>query len=317
MYLIYGPEKYLAQEFIDKLKKQDLSIDLANFYWSDESNVKDLIDLISQNSLFGFKRLICIYDCPYWEAKIAKSESHWANKLAHEIDINTEDTVVFINNSLSAKDKIPFNSFTNKMMQSNIEFFFANTLSGANLRKQIEVIANNHGAKIDNLAINSLISKLPNDLNLINHELIKLSHLSPTITVENIEKTVSDVYVEDVFGFSNSIDSNDFNLIWRKYKEKTNEGVEIYSLIAQISQLLVLAHQIYCFLTSNQTLNDIANKLKINQFRVKKVYGFLKNTGINKINAMIKSLALIDQEIKFGQTNEVYAFEQFLIKYFH
>ncbi|MCR8966581.1 DNA polymerase III subunit delta [Mycoplasma zalophidermidis] len=316
MYLIYGQEKYFVNEYIQQIIKANNNSELVNFYYADENKTVELTNLIGLNSLFQESRIIVVYDCPYFENKISKEEVILAEELAKIIEKNTQDTVVFVNTNIVKQEKIANNIFTKYLMKLNPKLLFANTLTGSDLTKKINQIVHDLGGQIDNISINALLRKVPNDLYLINLELIKLVNLNKIITVDMIEQTIGETFNEDVFGFSNSFESNNFNLIWIKYKEKINEGVDISLLIAQASQLFILANEIYCYSLAKKNLNDLADDFKLNFYRVKKVYSLLTILGIKRIQSMIKHLAKLDREIKSGQTDPEIGFERFLINYF-
>ncbi|BBG40958.1 DNA polymerase III delta subunit [Mycoplasmopsis californica] len=316
MFIIYGQEKYFINKYITNIIKANEYAQVHNFYWNEITDLNNIVETIASHSLFGEQRIICIYDCPYLETKISKNEQNSAQDLLNQILINDQDIIVFINNLVS-KDKIYTNFFTNSLNSLSPTLLFANTLNGFELNQEIQQIAMQSGAHIDNLAINALNRKLPNNLYLIQHEITKLAHLNSKITADLVENNVSNVYVEDTFGFSNSLETNSFDIIWRKYKEKINEAIEITSLISQLSQQLILADQIFLFMCAKYTIDDVANSLKLNPYRVKKVYSLLNILGIKKVQALILALAELDQEIKEGKTDEVLGFENILIRFFN
>ncbi|QBF34983.1 DNA polymerase III subunit delta [Mycoplasmopsis phocirhinis] len=317
MYLIYGSEKYFIDEYLASIIKSNPQHEIINFYFNDNNEINHLIDIISANNLFANKRIIVIHDCEYLEQKIKKETLNSVHNLIDALNSNTQDLIVFVNNNIEQKDKIADNEFSVFLSQKNITLLYAKSIQGSELNQQILRLVKQHGGKINNLAVEALLKKIPNDLYLINLELIKLINLNPNISVENINQNVSDIYIEDTFGFSNSFQRDNFNIIWRKYKEKINEGVQINILISQLSQLLILADQIYCYIQANKKLLDVANELKLNEYRVKKVYALLNTMGIKKIHKMIKELAKLDRDIKNGKVDDFIGFENFLLKNFN
>ncbi|MCT4469894.1 DNA polymerase III subunit delta [Mycoplasma sp. HS2188] len=317
MYLIYGSEKYFINQYLKSILDSNKGHEVVNYYFNEENNVNDLIDIVAANNLFGASRIIVIYDCVYLEEKIKNNALNAMSNLMAALHANTQDIIIFINNNIEQKTKIVNNEFTNFLNKKDITLLYANSIQENELNKQIVQMVKHLGGNINNLAIEALLKKVPNDLYLINLELIKLINLNPNISVENIENTVSNIYLEDAFGFANSFEKDNFNLIWRKYKEKLNEGTQIGYLIGQLSQLLILADQIYCFSKAKKSLIDVANELKLNQYRVKKVYGLLNTIGVKRVHKMIKELAQLDRDIKNGKIDEFVGFENFLVMNFN
>lgn len=95
------------------------------------------------------------------------------------------------------------------------------------------------------------------------------------------------------------------------------EGVEISVLIGQISQIFIIAHQIYAYKVCQLSIDQLSKDLRINSYRIKKISYFLSKVGINKIKKMILSLSKLDKDVKNGLVSEKIGFERFLITYFN
>lgn len=318
MNFIYGSEKFFIEQEINKIAKKFPDSAITTFNIENDENVDSLIQFISSGDLFNKKRIIVINDLFYFEKKLSSSDETNVNNLIKSIDNNSSDELIFVNTNISNKEQINKNLFTNfifnKLQQNN--FIEANSIDDNQLTKKVVSLVQQKGGTIDALATSALLKKIPNDLYLINLEIDKLINQNKHITENMINVSVSDIYVEDTFGFSNSFETNDFNLIWKKYKEKVIEGVDVTVLIAQTSQLFILANQIYAYKNVGKTLENLASDFKINQYRVKKVSYLLTRLGALKIRRMIKSLAKLDQDIKEGKTDPTIGFERFLIKFF-
>ncbi|RMX35459.1 DNA polymerase III subunit delta [Mycoplasmopsis fermentans] len=318
MNFIYGSEKFFIEQEINKIVKKFPNSAITTFNIENDENVDSLIQFISSGDLFNKKRIIVINDLFYFEKKLSSNDETNVNNLIKSIDNNSSDELIFVNTNISNKEQINKNFFTNfifnELQQNN--FIEANSIDDNQLTKKVVSLVQQKGGTIDALATSALLKKIPNDLYLINLEIDKLINQNKHITENMINVSVIDIYVEDAFGFSNSFETNDFNLIWKKYKEKLIEGVDVTVLIAQTSQLFILANQIYAYKNIGKTLENLASDFKINQYRVKKVSYLLTRLGTLKIRRMIKSLAKLDQDIKEGKTDPTIGFERFLIKFF-
>ncbi|WP_027120594.1 DNA polymerase III subunit delta [Mycoplasmopsis lipofaciens] len=319
MYFIYGSEKYFIKQKINEIINKNANKKLVTFYYDDNNEIMQLLDIVMANDLFSSERIIIIYDLPFFEKQISKDDKGNINILIKYLQNNTKDTIVFVNQDLINKNKIVKNELTNflfKEVANKVISVETKSISANDLVNEICVLAKKNGGSITQQAALLLSRKVPNDLYLINIEINKLLNQNKQINEKMVEESVSDIYTEDVFGFSNSFESNDLNTIWRKYKEKSIEGVDISILIAQTSQIFILANQIYGYKMINKSLFEISKELKIHEFRVKKVSYLLNKYGINKIKQIILSLALLDEEIKEGKINPKIGFERFLIKFF-
>ncbi|UUD34793.1 DNA polymerase III subunit delta [Mycoplasmopsis caviae] len=318
MNFIYGPEKFFVEQEIEKITIKTPNASITIFNIESNEDIEKLIQFLSNGDLFIQQRIIIVNDLFFFEKKPIANENILVNNLIKSIENNKNDEIIFVNKNISEKEKINKNMFTSFIFNqlSHNNFIAANNIEQNELTRKVANIVEQKGGSIDALAISALLKKIPNDLYLINLEIDKLINQNKHISESMINVAVSDVIVEDAFGFSNSFETNDFSLIWKKYKEKIIEGVDISILIGQTSQLFILANQIYAYKNVGKTLENLASDFKINQYRVKKVSYLLTRLGVLKIRKMIKSLARLDQDIKEGKTDPTIGFERFLIKFF-
>lgn len=100
-----------------------------------------------------------------------------------------------------------------------------------NLFLFVKFLINRYNIYISDGVIKLLISKVNNDLLMLNSELEKFLNLNSIIIFEIIESSIEMLFGEDIFVFSNVLEINDLGIIWVRYKEKMLEGVEINVLI--------------------------------------------------------------------------------------
>lgn len=100
-----------------------------------------------------------------------------------------------------------------------------------NLFLFVKFLVNRYNIYISDEVIKLLISKVNNDLLMLNSELKKFLNLNSIIIFEIIESSIEILFGEDIFVFSNVLEINDLGIIWVRYKEKMLEGVEISVLI--------------------------------------------------------------------------------------
>ncbi|MGV2392983.1 UNVERIFIED_CONTAM: DNA polymerase III subunit delta [Campylobacter lari] len=318
MNLIYGPEKFYIEQQVNNLKEKNnhLAVEVFDF---ENKNIFDLFNIIASNNFFFENKLFLIYNCPYFTSKTIKEEEKAILKdFFNIINSNHGDVYVFINDDLEAKSKIVKNEFTNLFLKiSDLDIFEAKKPGEKEIYNIALNLVKNYKLDINKDALELLINKLGTDITLINNEIAKLAAYNKKIDADFVDLSVEDANVSNAFSFSNSLESNDLGYIFKMYKEKINEGYEITVLISQVSQLLIIANQIYGYKQTNKTMDQLASDLNINVYRLKKVNTFLSKLGINKINKMIKTLARLDQDIKEGKTNDRIGFERFLIKFFN
>ncbi|MCA8861281.1 DNA polymerase III subunit delta [Mycoplasmopsis bovis] len=320
MIFIYGPEKFLIEQEVQRIRKEHNDKVLEIFRFDDQASINDLISSASSNNLFTGSKLFLIYALPFFDKSILKDDLKNADDLINAINVNNQDIFVFINENIISKDKISVNSWTKFIFENNnheVTMIEAKEISESKLFSLAKSLANKHKLYIDDEAIKLLINKVNNDTLMLSAEIIKLSNLEKHISAEVIENSTDTMLGDDVFAFSNALETNDLGIIWSKYKEKMLEGTEISALIGQISQIFIIAHQIYAYKVCHLSIDQLSRDLKLNSYRIKKISYFLSKIGINKIKKMILSLSKLDKDIKNGLISEKIGFERFLITFFN
>ncbi|VEU75167.1 DNA polymerase III subunit delta [Mycoplasmopsis maculosa] len=319
VFLIYGNEDFFIEQEINNLKNRFINFKNEIFDLNEVSFEK-LIEKISLNSFFSENRIFFIYNLTFFTDKSIKKEDELKiQELINLIFSSENDKFVFINNEIENKTKFSNNFFTKALFENGkkIVLIETNKINESNIFDQVKLLAENLKVNIGNEALHLLIQKLSNNITLINNELIKLSNYKKEITSDFIEISVNDINESNAFSFSNSLESNDFAYIYKKYRKKISEGIDITILISQVSQLLIISNQIFSFKQINKSLDDLSSELNLNIYRIKKVNNFLLKLGINKIRIMIKFLSKLDKDIKEGKVDEKIGFESFLIKFFN
>lgn len=319
MYFLYGPEKYFIEQELEKIKKNNSTKSVQIFRFDGDKTTQDLVNLLYSNDLFNPERLFIVYDLLFFEKPAEKDDIELMHQVIELLEKDTKNEFVFINENIKSKSKIVKNMFTTHIFDKStmpVVAIEAKTVQENDLTKTVKTLARKYDAEIEDDAANALLNKTTNNIMLLDKEVFKLSNQSKNITIDMVEVAVEESSGEDFFGFVNSFESNDLGFIWKKYKESIIEGNSITILISQLSQVLILAHQIYAYKSIGKSLDDLAKELNINSYRIKKISLLLYKLGINKIKRMIKSLSSLDSNLKAGKLDEREGFERFLIKYF-
>ncbi|WP_039884343.1 DNA polymerase III subunit delta [Mycoplasmopsis columbina] len=315
LYFFSSSEPFLVNQEIKNLSKI-YNLDVVNIFYEKNEDIEKIIFALDNVDLFLTKKIYVIKDLIFFEKSINKKDEFLTEQLINAIE-KTEHIVIFNNSNILKEKDIYQNFFTKKLIsQMNMKIKMLNSLNENELINFVIDKVKENGGSINFVNASLLISKTANNLSLINTEIEKLLNFEKNIQTETINSLVETINIDDPFGFVNSIESNDFAIIWQKYYEKLVLGTPISMLIAQLSQHLILCHQIYAYYSINKSLDQLANDLKINIFRVKKVNQSLKKMGIKKVKHLLIALANLDHNIKNGLIDEQKGFEHFLIKYF-
>lgn len=315
MFILYGEEIFNIENTIKKIEEKYNNYQKKEIIYFD--NLNEIIDEIDSENLFFSNKLIVIKKFPYFTKKIDIENKKNIDAFLKSLERNTNDLLIFVVDEIDNLEKLNNNIFTSFLKQNkSVEWKWCQKISLSQIPNEIIKIVKENNGQISFEDAILLQNKLPNDMKIIFYEVQKLLFENKHISKEQINTSISNYYNEDIYSFSNAFNSKNFFNIWSKYLEKINFNIEISNLISQINNLFVISSKIYFFLLDKKNFEYISKELKINIFRIKKIYQILEIYGIIKIKAIIIFLADLDYEIKIGKIKPEIGFEQFLIKFF-
>ncbi|VEU64669.1 DNA polymerase III subunit delta [Mycoplasmopsis cynos] len=310
MKLIYGSEKFFITKNLNKEKAKYLDIDILVF--DNNIDLSELLEKISNPPLFSNKKLIVINDFELLTiSKFNKKQDKIADEYIKFLSSNILDEIIFVCNF----SKLIDNKFTT-FLKKKAEIIESKKLEKDALIKQLNILAKSHNIKISYINIETFIEKMPDNLEIIMNEFENLISNYKEISYDLIENVVAKYSKNQAFSFLNSIETYDLKKIYDKYLERTSEGDEIYLLLNQINSIFSDCLIYYHLVKIGLNTNEICSKMKVPEWKIKKLSVVLKRYGITKIKKITYDLAEIDVKIKsyVGDVNEI--FEMFLIKNF-
>ncbi|MCU9933389.1 DNA polymerase III subunit delta [Mycoplasmopsis cynos] len=310
MKLIYGSEKFFITKNLNKEKAKYLDIDILVF--DNNIDLSELLEKISNPPLFSNKKLIVINDFELLTiSKFNKKQDKIADEYIKFLSSNILDEIIFVCNF----SKLIDNKFTT-FLKKKAEIIESKKLEKDALIKQLNILAKSHNIKISYINIETFIEKMPDNLEIIMNEFENLISNYKEISYDLIENVVAKYSKNQAFSFLNSIETYDLKKIYDKYLERTSEGDEIYLLLNQINSIFSDCLTYYHLVKIGLNTNEICSKMKVPEWKIKKLSVVLKRYGVTKIKKIIYDLAEIDVKIKsyVGDVNEI--FEMFLIKNF-
>ncbi|WP_457641052.1 DNA polymerase III subunit delta [Persephonella sp.] len=234
--LIYGKEKLLKKQFVEKVKSvkgQDVHV-----LWGDEISLEEVEEIFSSSSLFSPGNIAVLWDFEGFIKNLKKDEIEKFINLLRKI--SGQDKIILI----SEKDKLPVKE-PFKAIKEIGDIIVSTPLTPKafilSMKKKIE----GNGKNIDDKTLLYLSSKLKNDLMYTKQEVEKLLLYvadKEEITREDIDAVIIPKVEENIFVFLNKLFSKDpesvkifINLI-----ETTHHPFEIQSLILnQLNKLLI------------------------------------------------------------------------------
>lgn len=311
--IIYGTDLFLIKKYIKKIKKEFL-IDNDEFSFENfdyiENSLDEIIESMSFLPLGADKKTIIVRNCDFLSnAKLNKEQEKLFDalkKIDGDIDIVliTNKAKIAVTNPISKYVKDKFNSIKELVSIAPHEWF-----SYAS-KKFI-----NENVSITKEAINEMIYRCKNNLELFENEFKKVKNYSSSISIEDIKKLISEPIDENNFSMVNYLLSGDISNAIKSYRGMVLNGVEPVVLIAMLTtQIKFYDEVLYLAKCKKMSNYDIAKELNCND---KRVYYTLKNCSkydCDKIGKILHILYEADYNIKAGLVDRFYFFELSLLK---
>ena len=311
VYLLFGEDEYLRNEYLRKIKKAFGTLQLGiNYIQINESNVSQIISDI-ETPAFGFdSKLIMAKDTGLFKKKDTFSEK-LVKYLKDNINIFKDVELVFIEKDV---EKNALYTFIKK--NGKVEEFKEQNIS--QLIKKVKQIANNYGVVIkENVAQYFIECVGTNMSDIINEirKLIEYAGKNGEIKKENI----------DALSIKKS-ESIIFDLTDNLGKKKIKEAIEVmHNLIyakEPIQRILIMLYnhfkKLYLVKLSEEENRNIAQSLNlksnqmflVNKYKMQSNY-FKKDELRNLLEELIK----IDELSKSGKIDINIGLESILCKY--
>lgn len=306
MYYLFGDEEFLIEKKIKEIVNEKPNSKILKF--NSEININEVINQISNFSLFEQERILIFYDLPYLIGKNKKNEEE---AIVKAIALKPETTqIIFVSKKLN--DKINNQLF--QYLRQNAKCIEYKQFTDEQIIRVAHEKIKQLGASISEIDLLYFLSKIPNKLSIIISELERLAFLDKNISRENIDDLVQKHNFGNEFDFINSFQSANYESLIKNYHNKINNGETIPNLISQISNVLELCSRIYSLKKSKISFSEMEKILEKHPFVIKKNNEFLEIVGHEKIFHYLELIAKTDIDIKLHKVDEKIAFERFLLE---
>ncbi|WLP85759.1 DNA polymerase III subunit delta [Mycoplasma seminis] len=301
MILITDTNEYLTKQKINEIKSKFNPTNIIEIEDLDKSDI--LISLLNEGGLFRQQKLILLKNPKLFNKKVKLQES-----LINALNQCNDVIVLWFQG-----EKIKSYSLPKTLYLAHSYDF--KPLSEKETITWVQKCFNSYGVSIKYNDLLLLLSKLPNNLNIIENEIIKLSLLGENITPALLESFISLYPSDNAFVFSNAISSNEILSIYQKYLMLKEQEVNINQLFYAISSNLILVHKYYIYQKAFTSRLQLAQKLNISDKRLFVIEKISKNFTPQQVEKIILELGILDIDNKtFGVEYEI--FESFLAKNF-
>lgn len=298
-FLLAGPELFLKEETLDKIKESVLSKRNQEFNYNifyGESANKDIKDALNTPTFLGDAKLIVIKNA---ERLSSLQKQHVLTYIANPL----HDTCLVLE---TIRDDLRDSFLSN--LSKHTKVVECKKLYGVKLYSWVHKRLAGYKKKMFKQAVDLLIELKGNDLRRLATELDKLILYTDSryqITKQDVENLVGRDLTYDVFDLIDAISHRDFQkslFLTSLFIANRKRESEVIGLLGWQLKRMWKANE----LRNNKVLNsNIARTLKIPPRYTEKFFKQLSHFGINDIKKALKILLEADRDIKRGRNSSL------------
>jgi DNA polymerase III subunit delta len=317
IYVLYGEEKKLIEIEKDKIVKELISDDNDNNNISKYNLLQTTIDEVIEDAatipLLSDKKIIIANDAFFLTATdVTSNINHNIDKLIKYINNpNPETTLIFIlnHNKLDERKKI-----VKEIRKKTIIKEFAKLN-----QKGLLICAKNsfkeNGYKIDDDALNLLVNRVENSLEILMQEMDKLMMYKvdeKEIFQVDVDDLVPKPISDNIFDLTNAVVERDLEKTLELYEQLLVRNEEPIKIIVILANQFRLTYQTKRLKKKGYSDQEIADKLGIHPYRIKLASEI--NLSENTLLNYLEKLADLDIGIKTGKINKDVGLELFFLQ---
>lgn len=268
-----------------------------------------IYDIIDDASYFGFldgPRAIIVNNVKYFGGKFLYEEE---SEAIINFAKNNKDTKMFFICDDIKKTK----TLTSSLVKLGAEIIDLSLKNEDDLRKAIKDYVNTINIKIEDKAIDLLLSNTVNNIDLVIQEINKISNITNDIKVEDIKKYSFKIANDDIFSFSTAVINKNFEQAFKLLDEFILNGMDIFSIVGVLASSFTNIFIVKDAVNHGLSDEEIAKLLDFKS--TGRVY-YLKKDGriytLDNLKEIIVSLSELDKKIKTGY-EPVYSLKEFLL----
>ena len=306
VYLIYGEEDYFINKEIDKIKKEYIDYEVVNYDMT-LNNISDALEDALMGSLFSSNKLI-ICTNSFFLTGTKCDIDHKIDDLLKYLTIESDNILVLSVNSdtLDNRKKIVKELNKHKVIKCD-------KLKPNELNKFIKDYCKEYGYKINEDAVSLMLERLNDNLYIITSELDKmfLYKEDNVITKSDVSLVTSRVINTNIFDLINAIVEKNIDESLFVYDDLMLINEEEIKLIVTLANQFRLIYQVKSMFKSGYSELDISKSLGVHPYRIKLANGV--NASMDNVLKILRSLALLDENIKTGKVDKRDAFLKFIL----
>ncbi|AGL00823.1 DNA polymerase III subunit delta [Desulfoscipio gibsoniae] len=316
VYLLYGPESYLREQAIERLKEYVLPPggEQLNFEVLDGSVMsgQEIATAAASTSFIPGRRLVLVRSPQIFQANSGKNEREIKHVLDYLAAPCPGTCLVFETaQNVDRRKKI-----YKEMARAGraIEFTL---LKPADLTKWLAKRAREEGCAINREAATELLARCGRDMYTLYHEMQKLTcYKGPgkTIGLGTVRQLVAPRVEESIFEVVDAIGEKNCVRALSGIRNLLLQKQQPQQIIGMVARQFRLILQVQGLAGAGQSREQIIAVLKLHPFVYTKIYGQRRNFSVAQLVMALNNLAELDHYIKTGRADFYPAMETFILK---
>jgi len=294
---LFGENSYLSTQKLNEIKEKFIAkndpsgLNIITLD-GDKFDLEKFNNAASQSGFLVSKRLIIVKNL--LNGKPEKSTVESLAEILKRLK-NSENTVVFWEALAPDKRSALFKFLSKEKISQEFP-----QLEATRLTNWIKKYVEENNGRIENQAVNLLISFVGNDLWQLASEADKLIAYAnkQTIAVADVKKMVQAKLDENIFGLVDAIGADNKPLALKLLNEQLALGLnEIYILTMIVRQFRILA-QLKSLVSQKFSAPQIVSQTKLHPYVVKKLLPVSEKFNLAKLQKIYQKLAELDHKFK-------------------
>ena len=306
IYLIYGEEDYFINKEINRIKNEYVDYEVVNYDMT-LNNISDALEDALMGSLFSSNKLI-ICTNSFFLTGVKCDIEHKIEDLLKYLTIDSDNILVLSVNSDTLDNRKKIVKELNKF-----KVIKCDKLKSNELNRFIKDYCKENNYKINDDAVNLMIERLNDNLYIISSELEKmfLYKEDNIITKNDVKVVTSRIINTNIFDLINAIVEKNIDKSLFVYDDLMLVNEEEIKLVVTLANQFRLIYQVKSMFKSGYSELDISKSLGVHPYRIKLANGV--NISMDNVLKILRSLALLDENIKTGKVDKKEAFLKFIL----
>ena len=306
-YLLFGKEKYLIKLTEGKLVNaivQDGDTMNYNLFQGSGTDITEVMSVADTVPFFAEKRLILVRDSGLFKGK--------CNLAAYLSDMPETTVILFVESDVDRRSEL-YSAVKEHGYVCEI-----NGMSDEELRLFIGSFFKKHGLGITASDADFLTERAGTDMNRLTTEMEKLSAYcmgKEAVTREDIFRCVSPIPEGQIFAMMDAIVNDDRRKAVELYTELLSAQEKPLRILYMLTNNFYSFYKVLCLADVGISADEIASRLGMRPFAVKKFMRRKKNWSFKKVLQAVEDGNDMERRVKSGDLLEHMAVESFIFRY--